>query len=280
MKSNYHTHVKLCNHAVGMTEDYVKEAIKLGYKSLGMSDHGPIGTHMMSKEEFQRNWLDRHMNYETFKNIYLPDLIKTKEKYKDKINLYFGVEIEYIEDFHEDFVDLRNQLDYMNLGVHFFYNGDVIVNSFSDVTYNNVLCYAEKAKKAMETGLYAIMVHPDVFMHNYQSSKGTNEWDENAEKAAKIIIESAIENNVYLEINCGGLFKVTDANETVGEFGYPRRGFWEMASKYKELKVIIGVDAHDPKQLGANEINQAKKFASDLGIIVKEYCDTIEKGNE
>ena len=29
MKANYHTHLSLCGHAEGMTEDYVKEAINV-----------------------------------------------------------------------------------------------------------------------------------------------------------------------------------------------------------------------------------------------------------
>lgn len=281
LKANYHTHVKLCNHAIGMSEDYIKEAIKLGYKSIGMSDHGPLDRGIMSKEDFENNWLERHMDYETFKTVYLPDLVETKGKYKDKIKMHFGVEIEYVEKFHDYFVNLRNDLDYMNLGVHFFIDeNDKIVNSFSEVTYKNVLSYANKAKKAMESGLYSIIVHPDVFMYDYKNSSGLNEWDENCELASKIIIEASIKNNVYLEINCGGLFKVTAANAKPGEYGYPRRQFWELASKYSDIKVVIGVDAHDPKQLGSKEINDALEFANSLGIKVEDYCDTIEKATK
>ena len=42
VKNNYHTHIKLCNHAFGMPKDYVEEAIKLGMDSLGISDHNPV----------------------------------------------------------------------------------------------------------------------------------------------------------------------------------------------------------------------------------------------
>ena len=40
--ADYHTHTKLCNHAFGMPIDYVKEAIKLGMKGIGISDHNPV----------------------------------------------------------------------------------------------------------------------------------------------------------------------------------------------------------------------------------------------
>ncbi len=280
MKANYHSHVALCGHAIGETEDYVKEALKLGYKTLGMSDHGPIPKYTMTPEEYKNHWLDRQMNYETFINVYLPDVIKTKEKYKNDINVYIGLEIEYLEKFDEYFKEIRSHLDYMNLATHFFACNDTTVNSFDEVTHENVLAYAQNTLKAFKTGYYDIMVHPDVFMNQYKNIDGKNEWDENCSKVARMIIEGAIENDIYLEINCGGLFKVTAANAQVGEYGYPRRQFWEIASEYKDLKVVIGVDAHDPKQLSSNEITQAKEFAEKLGITVQEFCWNIEKRNK
>ena len=91
MKANYHTHLELCGHAVGMTEDYVKVAIEEGFEVLGMSDHGPIKPEFMSPEDFEYNWLSRQMTYEEFINIYLPDVKKVREKYRDKIKVLIGV---------------------------------------------------------------------------------------------------------------------------------------------------------------------------------------------
>ena len=42
IKTNYHTHTKLCNHAEGMPIDYVARAVELGYREIGISDHGPL----------------------------------------------------------------------------------------------------------------------------------------------------------------------------------------------------------------------------------------------
>ena len=275
MKANYHTHLSLCGHADGMSEDYVKVAIEEGFHSLGMSDHGPIKPEFMTKEEFKYNWLERQMTYEEFIDIYLPDCIKTKEKYKNLINFYIGIEIEYLYPFHDYYVELRKKLDYMNLAVHFYYHNGKITNSFDDVTYENVYSYGLNAKKAMETGLFDIMVHPDVFMYHYKDANGTRTFDEECEKTARLVIESAIKNNVYLEINVGGIFKVTSNDEIVGQFAYPRDEFWKIVSKYPEAKVIIGVDAHKPEQLRATEIKLAYEFAKKHNINVLEEVKTI-----
>ena len=41
MKTNYHTHTPRCKHAYGCEEEYIKSAIKAGFKTLGFSDHSP-----------------------------------------------------------------------------------------------------------------------------------------------------------------------------------------------------------------------------------------------
>lgn len=275
MKANYHTHLSLCGHADGMSEDYVKVAIEAGYTDLGMSDHGPIKPEFMSEEEFKFNWLERQMTYDEFVNVYLPDCQKTKEKYKNKINFYIGVEIEYLEAYHEYFVNMRKKLDYMNLGIHYYYHNAMMVNSFENVTYENIQSYGLNAVKAMETGLFNILVHPDVFMYCYKSKDGSNTFDSECEKVAHMIIQSAIKNDVYLEINVGGMFKVTANNAIPGKFAYPRDEFWQIVSKYREAKVIIGVDAHSPKNLVAKEIEMAYQFAEKHNITVLEKVETI-----
>lgn len=275
MKTNYHTHLSLCGHAVGMSEDYVKVAIEAGYDELGMSDHGPIKPEFMTPEEFKYNWLERQMTYEEFLNIYLPDCLATKNKYKDYIKFYIGLEIEYLYPFHSYYEELKSKLDYMNLAVHFYYHNDKITNSFDDVTYENVYSYALNAKKAMETGLFNVLVHPDVYMYHYKSFDGTRAFDSECEKAARLIIESAIKNNVYLEINVGGLFKVTQNKEEVGKFAYPTDEFWKIVAEYPEVKVVIGVDAHNPMQLVADEINLAYDFAKKHNITVLDKVGTI-----
>jgi histidinol-phosphatase (PHP family) len=275
LKANYHTHLKLCGHAEGMSSDYVEEAIKAGYEIIGISDHGPIKPEFMSPEDFKFNWLDRQMTYDQFINIYLPDCFNTKEKYKDKIKVLVGVEIEYIPKYHDYYVNLKDKLDYMNLAMHFYYHNGKMINSFEVVNYENVYSYALCAKEAMETGLFKILVHPDVFMYNYKSLDGKDTFDSECERAARLIIESAIKNNVYLEINVGGIFKVTSYNKVLGQFAYPRDEFWRIASEYKDLKVVVGIDAHKPEHLVENEIKMAYEFARKHNIIISEKVETI-----
>ena len=72
--ANYHTHNRLCNHAVGTCKDYVLEAIKLGYQEIGLTDHDPIREEFMSKEDYEDNWCFRNMKEDEFYNIYLKEI--------------------------------------------------------------------------------------------------------------------------------------------------------------------------------------------------------------
>ena len=162
--ANYHTHLKLCGHASGMSEDYVKFAIVSKIKELGISDHGPIPRSWMSDEEYTICGLQKKMDEDIFKNIYLKDIDDAKEKYKDKINVYRGIEIEYIEGYDEYYENLRTDLDYMILGQHFINYNNHYFSAYDNFDAEKIIRYTETVCKAMETGLFKIFAHPDLFM--------------------------------------------------------------------------------------------------------------------
>jgi len=78
---NYHTHTKLCGHAKGTTEDYVKEAVKKKLKALGMSEHGP----------FPGDAFEQRMKFADFR-WYIENLQELKEVYKDQIEIFTGLD--------------------------------------------------------------------------------------------------------------------------------------------------------------------------------------------
>ena len=120
--SNYHTHTFRCGHALdNPDEDYILKAISLGYKNLGFSDHAPFkGVHHPSmRMDFDEDFPD-----------YISSITNLKGKYKDKINIYIGLEIEYIEDRDEYYKELLNvyHLDYLILGQHCIYETLIFIH--------------------------------------------------------------------------------------------------------------------------------------------------------
>ena len=49
--------------------------------------------------------------------------------------------------------------------------------------------------------------------------------------------------------------------------------FWNIAKDYKDLKVIIGVDCHDPILLGSDNIRLVEEFKDELGIKVLDKLE-------
>lgn len=77
MLSNLHTHTTFCDGSA-TAEELVREAIEKGFVSLGFSGHAyaPYGTSWCMKDE----------------SGYVNEINRLKEKYKDKIEIYLGIE--------------------------------------------------------------------------------------------------------------------------------------------------------------------------------------------
>ncbi len=264
LKCNYHTHLKLCHHAEGMSEDYVKEAIRLGMKEIGISDHAPVPETFMTKEEYISNYCDENMTYDTFINEYILDVLKAKEKYKNDIKVILGLETEYISDYHEYYQGLRDKVDYLILGMHFFKQGDRIKNIYLPMSKEDVLDYARSVEIALDSGLFKYLAHPDLFMYMYND----NVFDSYAVEASNIIIDAAIRNDCLLELNAGGV-KYGMLN---GSYRYPHKEFFEIA-KAKKAKIILGADAHYIDQLSNYQIEEIIKIKEELNLDTVTYMD-------
>ena len=272
MKNNYHTHLKYCNHATGVTEDYVLEAIKLGFDEIGITDHAPIPYDFMSKEEYKYNFCNENMKLE-FVPKYLKEIKESKELHKNEIKVLSGFETEYIQGKEAFYKFLRDQVDYLNLGVHYFLNKKGhIISSYDGISYKNIDEYKEACIQGMETGLFNTLVHPDLFFFLYKDKNGNRTFDEKCIEVSKQIIESAIKNNVYLEVNCNAL-KKPEQVEDVSNWKYPIKDFWLIAREYKDLKIIVGADSHAPERLSGFHVDAIYKFVEDLGLNILEKME-------
>ncbi|MFX1594997.1 MAG: histidinol-phosphatase HisJ family protein, partial [Promethearchaeota archaeon] len=125
IKEDWHTHNKLCHHAVGSIEDYIKKAIDLELQTIGISDHFPY--------EFLHN-IER-IPYKEYA-ITLPEIenyISTtenlKEKYKEDIIVRIGFEIDYFKNqeyaLNNYLLPKINRLDYILGSIHIlnFFDG-------------------------------------------------------------------------------------------------------------------------------------------------------------
>ena len=247
---NYHNHTYLCKHAKGKPIDYVKQAVLHNYSEIGISDHGPLVP----------GWGLR-MNEDQFYNLYLPQINESITQYGEKIHIYKGLEIEYLENYHHYYEKLIKDLDYLVLGQHVcYYQGKIhdIYRSMNDETLES---YKELTVKGMASGYFKILAHPDVFMYMH------NKWNQKALEISKDIIEAAIKYQVYLELNVNGIRRGQILNENNEiTYIYPRLEFWNLVSQYPHALTIIGEDNHDPAFTNDGACTLARDLATRLGL--------------
>lgn len=258
LKTNYHTHCYLCGHAEGLPSDYIKKAIELGFSEIGISDHAPL----------LPAWTIR-MNKDKMENIYFKDIDEAINKYKDKIKIYKALEIEYYQEYDEYYKDLLTKVDYLILGQHALKLENTYFDIYKVVTKDLVYKYAEEVIAALNTGYFKILAHPELFIFRYP-----DRWDDEMDEISRKIIEAAIKNDVYLEINVNGARRgKVKSKEGIDTWQYPHLDFWKLVSEYKDAKIIINADCHKIDYLYDQVTEEVYEFAKKLNLNVSERIE-------
>lgn len=249
MKANFHTHTYRCNHATGDVRDYVEAAVQAGFDMLGMSDHTPWP-----------NVVGVGMSVDQLPG-YVATIHSLREEYAGRIVLKTGLECEY---YRENTAWLRDTiaeapLDYIILGNHFVEeNGERLY--FGGVTdKDGINRYLKRTIEGMETGLYAYLAHPELYLRAYP------QWDAAAKDVARELARACKALNVPVEYNLEGVRANRRGNHT--GVGYPSRYFWEIAAE-EGCTAIIGYDAHAPEALlDDSDFQAARRLIEDeLGM--------------
>lgn len=271
---NYHSHTYRCVHAdLDMTdEDYIKEYIKMGFNKIAFTDHCP------EKNEIDKR-TDMRMKYSQ-KEEYLKSIKDLKEKYADKIEIESGYEVEYLPGEEKNIQELKDEVDKIIIGQHFIYdeNKQLKILGRHDFSKEDIMEYANYIEKAIELGIPDIIAHPDIYMFKRKN------FGKDEEEVANRICKAAEKYNIPLEINLAKVFKtsyyknrklnndpIEIQKERVANADYPRKEFWEIASKYN-IRVLYGIDVHHRGQISV--FNNLVTLANE--IIGK---DTISKLN-
>lgn len=234
---NYHTHTSRCGHASGLDEEYVLKAIELGIKRLGFSDH-------IYFPDFYQPRV--RMDESQFQG-YLDSIHYLQNKYKNQIEIKVGLEAEYFPKFKDFYVDLlkSKKIDYLILGQHYGQFGDEF-----KIYKGNALRYANDLKEAISLGIFTYIAHPDHFL------LGMDKWNEECEKAARIIFEACERSGTPIEINSLGLRSRRP---------YPSKEFFKLSKEYN-LKYVIGMDAHSPDHFNQKDLDNVFDFLNELDI--------------
>ena len=252
---NYHTHSLYCD-GKAEPEAYLLKAIEKGFPAIGYSSHAPL--------PFTTSW---NLKQERLQE-YLAEINRLKEKYKAIIQVYTGLEIDYIGGlwgFHNPFFrDLK--LDYTIGSVHFMEpfsagipwtidgSSDEFFKGFESA-YNNdtrklATRYYELVREMIVKDHPTIIGHLDkIKMHNRHRTYLNEEegWYRNC---VEDTLDLIAERGCMVEINTRGIYRYGQPDL------YP--GTWILERIYrKKIPVMINADAHLPDEIDSGYVYAA-----------------------
>jgi len=270
---NYHTHTYRSGHGEYCSDREIVETAKQnGIKALGFSEHIPNPNFMLPSEN------ERMLLSEV--EEYISSISQIKRENPDMIILS-GFEAEF-DPMKESFLgEMRNKVDYMVLGQHFVTRGLQVVDPNNNPNYP--IEYANMICDAIDSGIFDIVAHPDIFMQYRDTMLDENSkklFDENSVLASQVICEKARDMGIPLEINFGGLEKNMKFND--GNLSYPHPTFWEVAKEIDGLQVIQGIDSHDLSSINnykqsSQNISSISNFVSDK--LLQDFNPVVARAN-
>lgn len=258
IETNYHTHTYLCKHAIGDVFDYIEQAIKLNYKALAITDHAPLIKSLTSILH------SRRMSFAEYYQIYIPSLEEARKKYQGKIKVLTGLEVEAFKEMSSYYPLFLKDVDFLVLGQHYIEKEGTYKSVYATLTEDEIKIYGQMIVRALQSGYFKILAHPEIFSWNHLN------WDQTCEEVSMMIIDAAIKNNVYLEVNANGIRNCYQTNNVFltnnkENYFYPRYEFWELVSKTNAM-VLVNDDAHAPKCLSDAYTKKAYDLALSLHL--------------
>lgn len=231
-------------------EEYVKEAIKKGLKKLTFTEHAPLVIDDPTPEK------DSAMSSEDVLS-YLKEGKRLKEKYKEKIEVNTGFEVDFIEGKEEETKTFLNRyketIPYSILSVHFVKLSE---EEYFCIDYSKE-AFIRKAKEVGFEKLYERYTHslqlalrqpygewtPKTIGHITLINKFQHAY-EFSDKVDWLSILSTVKHNNYrLDYNFAGYDKM-DYQKS-----YPPEALIKEAIKLN-IPFSTGSDAHHPKDVG------------------------------
>lgn len=252
-----HIHSPYCPHGTKDSLDlYVEKALEKGLKEISFTEHMPFGSYFMPNRKF----LDECALSKEDVQKYFDDVRRVKNKYKDKIKINLGLEVDFIDGLEEETKELLNtygpNLEDGLLSVHFInVNGEYMAIDGLDGLEKAIELLGSIEKvydKYYETLLKAIksdlgrykprrIGHPNLIRRFNELYPIEYKNFALLEAVAKEIKK----NDYEVDINTAGLRKKY-CNE-IYVSGY----FKELIEKYK-IKAVFGSDSHEAKDIGSD----------------------------
>ena len=215
--SNYHSHCTFCD-GRSIPEDFVRFAITHGFRAYGFSSHSPL--------PFETFW---NMSKDDMPE-YLQEINRLKQKYSDQLEIYAGLEIDYLDETYNASIPYFQELplDYRIGSIHFL----------------------PVSERLVEENMVCIVGHMDKIYMNGQKYEIFNFEEDWYRKPFEACLDLVQEKGLMVEVNTKNWTKKKEL--------YPRV---EYLSRMREMNipVMVNSDCHYP-----DLVNDGRKEAFKL----------------
>ena len=240
--SNYHSHSTFCD-GRSHPEVFVKHAISKGLKAYGFSSHAPL--------PFLTNWTMKEDDVDE----YFQEIDRLKVKYKDQIEIYAGLETDYLTpEFNAKSDYFRNlPTDYLISSIHYISHPESgqlmpIDGSFQefkrgvDAYFGGDLRLAierffDLSKQMVELGGFDLVGHADKIYLNASRYSVFDTLKNIVDDLMDDLLLTISKSGIILEIN-------TKSVESKG-VTYPMRHYFERIHELN-IPITINCDTHNP----------------------------------
>lgn len=262
IKADYHLHSSFSGDSTTPMEEMIQKGIDLGLSSMCFTEHMDMDYVYLKPEE--------EGIFELNTDSYLYQLIQMKEKYADRIQIQFGVELGvqphlrrelavYAKSFDFDFIIASTHLcNRKDPYYPEFYEGRT-----DEEAYREYFSFTLENLKAFSN--FDVYGHLD-YVVRYGKTKDENYCYDRYQDILDKILETLIEKEKGLELNTGAIrYGLKDLNPCTDILKHYRKLGGEI--------ITIGSDAHKPSNI-AEGFDRAAQILSDCGF---RYYTTFEK---
>jgi len=259
--SNYHSHCTFCD-GRSYPEDFVKYAISKGIQSYGFSSHAPL--------PFDTFWTMKHDDVDE----YFQEIARLKEKYSDQIEIYCGLETDYLNEDHHAAIDYFDELptDYLISSIHYIIhpeNGKMMcvdgpysefeeaANKLFDGKIDDVIrAFFIQSKKMVEKSGFQIVGHVDKIYMNGGKYPGFYDHQELIDELMEDLLQAILRKKLILEINTKSVLSQ--------QMTFPNQRYFTRILELN-IPITINCDSHYPHHVLQGKA-EALELLKSLGL--------------
>lgn len=243
--SNFHSHCTFCD-GRSPAEDFVKAAIANRFRAYGFSSHSPL--------PFETHW---NMSKKDMPD-YLAEITRLKNKYAGQIEIYLGLEIDYLDTSYNAAIPFFQYLplDFSISSIHFLplkhplssENMTCIDGSYHEFEKSlhdnfggNIRriteLFFESSMQMVETGGFDVVGHIDKIYMNGSKHPDFDMQADWYQKRFMQLLDLVAEKGILVEINCKNKVRKGQTFPHVASF---------KELKKRHIPVLVNSDCHQP----------------------------------